>query len=50
MIDIKIIAKNEKELETPDIRIELDREKCAMLIIKKGKRETTEEIELLNQK
>ena len=55
MGDIKIIAKNEKELEAliqtiriynQNIRMEFGIEKCAMLIIKSGKREQTEGIEL----
>ena len=48
--DIKIFAKNGKELEnliqtiriySQDIGTEFGIEKCAMLIIKRGKRETT---------
>ena len=55
---IKLFAKYEKELETmmQSIRIysqligmEFRIEKCAMLIMKSGKRETAEGIELLNQ-
>ena len=50
MDDIKIFAKNEKEQEilietirrySYDIRMRFGNEKCAMLIIKSGKRETT---------
>ena len=58
MDDIKLFAKNERELETQiktiriysqDIGIEFRIEKCAVLIMKSGKRQMTEEIELLNQ-
>ena len=53
MDDIKLFAKNEKELETlnqtigiysQDRGIEFNTEKCALLIIKSRKRDTTEEI------
>ena len=56
--DVKLFAKNEKELETlievvriysQDIGIEFGIEKCATLIMKSGKRNMTEEMELLNQ-
>ena len=58
MDDIKLLAKNEEELETLiQIRIysqvigmEFGIEKYAMIIRKSGKRDTTEEIELPNQK
>ena len=55
MDDIKLFAKNEKELETLrhvvriyslDIGMEFGIEKCAMLVIKTGKRHTTEGMEL----
>ena len=58
MDDIKLFAKTEKELETliqavriysQDIGMEFGIEKCAMLIMKCGKRHMTEGIELLNQ-
>ena len=58
MDDIKLFAKNEKELETlihavricsQDIGIEFGIEKCAMLVIKSGKRHMTDGIELPNQ-
>ena len=53
MDEIKIFAKNEKELETlihavriysQDIRIEFGIEKCAMLVMKGGKRHMTDGI------
>ena len=56
--DIKIFAKNVKELETliqtrrihsQGIGMEFCIEKCAMLIMKSGKRETTEGAELPNK-
>ena len=59
MDDIKLFAKNEKELETliqtvriysQDIGMEFGIEKCAMLVMKSGKRLMTEEIEQLNKK
>ena len=59
MNNIKIFAKNENEQETliQTIRISIQHigitfviEKCAMLIMKKGKRETTKGIELSTQK
>ena len=49
---IKLFAENEKELETPiqavriyiqDIGMEFGIEKCAMLIMRSGKRQMTEE-------
>ena len=55
----KIFTKKEKELETliqtiriydQDIGIEFGIEKCALLIMKMSKRETTEGIELSKQK
>ena len=58
MDDIKLFAKNEKELETlihavriysQDIGMEFDIEKCAMLVMKSGKRYVTDEMELPNQ-
>ena len=58
MDDIKLFAKNEKELETlihtpriysQDIGIEFGIEKCAMLVMKSGKRHRTDGIELPNQ-
>ena len=58
MDDIKLFAKNEKELETliqavriycEDIRMEFGIEKCAMLVMKSGKQHMTEGIELPNQ-
>ena len=54
MNDIKLFAKNEKELETliqfvgiysPDKWMEFGIEKCDMLIMRSGKRQMTEEIE-----
>ena len=56
--DINIFAKNEKELETllrtiriysQDIGMEFGIENCAMLIMKSGKREPTEDTELPSQ-
>ena len=58
MDDIKLFAKNEKELEalmhtvriySQDIGMEFGIEKCAMLVMKIGKRHMTDEMELLNQ-
>ena len=58
MDDIKLFAKNEKELETlidtvriysQGIGMKFGREKCAMLVMKSGKRHRTDEMELLNQ-
>ena len=58
MDDIKIFAKNEKQLEariytvkkySQDIGIEFDIEKCALLVMKSGKRHLTDGIELPNQ-
>ena len=57
MDDIKLFAKNEKELETliqavriysQDIGMEFGIEKCAMLVMKSGKRHMTEGIQLPN--
>ena len=58
MENIKLFAKNEKELETliqtmriysQDILMEYGIEKCAMLAMKSGKRHMTEGVELRNQ-
>ena len=58
MDDIKLFAKNEKELETlihtvriysQDIGMEFGIEKCALLVRKSGKRHLTDGIELPNQ-
>ena len=58
MDDIKLFAKNEKELETlihtvriysENIGIEFSIEKCAMLVMKSGKQHRTDGIELPNQ-
>ena len=58
MDDIKLFAKNEKEQETPihtiriynqDIGMEFGIEKCALLVMKSGKRHLTDGIELPNQ-
>ena len=58
MDDIKLFAKNEKELETlihtfriysQDLGIELGIEKCALVVMKSGKRHLTDGIELPNQ-
>ena len=58
MEDIKLFAKNEKELEiltktiriySQDIRMEFVRKKCARLLRKSGKKETMEEVKPLNQ-
>ena len=58
MDDFKLFSKNKKELETliqavtiysDDIRMEFGLEKCTMLIMKSGKRQMTEGIELQNQ-
>ena len=58
MDHIKIFVKNEKEVDTltqtikiykKDMGIEFDIEKCAMIQMKSGKRETAEGIELQNQ-
>ena len=57
MDDIKSSAKNEKKLETlihtfriysQDIGMEFGIEKCAMLIMKSGKRHMTDGMELPN--
>ena len=57
MYDIKLSAKNEKELETlihavriysKEIGMEFDIEKCAMLVMKSAKRHMTDGMELLN--
>ena len=58
MDDIKLFAKNEKELETPihtiriysqDIGMEFGIERCALLVMKSGKQHLTDGIELPNQ-
>ena len=58
MYDIKLFTKNEKELETliqamkiycDDIGMKFGVEKCTKLIMKSGKRQMTEGIELPNQ-
>ena len=58
MDDIKLSAKNEKELETLihtvriyswDIGMEFGIEKCAMLVMKSGKRHLADGMELPNQ-
>ena len=58
MGDIKLFAKDENELETlihtvriysQDIGMEFGIEKCAMLVMKSGKRHLTERIDLPNQ-
>ena len=58
MDNIKIFAKNEKELETQiqtlriysqDIGLEFSIEKCTMLVMKSGKQHMTEGFELQNQ-
>ena len=49
-IDIKVFAKNaNKKIYNQDIRMEFGIEKCSMLIMRSGKRQITEGIELLNQ-
>ena len=57
MDDIKLFAKNERELETlihavriysQDIGMEFCIEKCAMLVMKSGKRHMTDGMELPN--
>ena len=58
MYNIKLFAKNEKELETlihtvricsQDIGIEFDKEKCVLLVMKSGKRHLKDGMELPNQ-
>ena len=58
MNDIKLFAKNEKELETQihavriysqDIRMEFGIEKCAMLVMKSRKRYFMDGVKLQNQ-
>ena len=58
MGDIKLCAKNKKELETliqivkiysQDIEMEFGVEKCAMLVIKSSQRHMTKGVELPNQ-
>ena len=57
MVDVKLFAKNSKELMTliqtiriykQDIGIEFDTEQCAMLIIEYRKRKITQRIEQQN--
>ena len=57
MDDIKLFAKSEKELETlihavriysQDIGMEFGLEKCAMLVMKNGKRHMTDGMEQTN--
>ena len=57
MDNTKLFAKNEKELETlihavriysQDIKMEFDIEKCAMLVMKSGKRHMIDRMELPN--
>ena len=57
MDDIKLFAKNEKEMETlihvvriysQGIEMEFGIEKCTMLVIKSGKRHMTERMDLPN--
>ena len=57
-MDNKLFAKNEKELETlihavriysQDIGMELGKEKCAILVMKSGKRHLTDGMEQPNQ-
>ena len=59
MDDIKLFAKNEKEQETlihavriysQDIGMEFGKEKCAMLVMKSGKRHLTYRMELSDLK
>ena len=58
MDDIKLFAKNEKEMETlihtvriysQDIGMEFGIEKCTMLVMKSGKRYRTDRMELSDQ-
>ena len=58
MDDIKLFAKNDKELETRintvriysrDIGMKFDIEKCSMLVMKSGKQQLTDGMELPNQ-
>ena len=58
MDDVKLFAKNKKELETlinavriynQDLGMEFGMEKCAMLGMKSGKRHLTDAMELPNQ-
>ena len=57
MDDIKLFAKNEKELETlihavriysKDIGMEFGKEKCSILVMRSGKRHMTDGMELPN--
>ena len=59
MDDIKLFAKNEKELETlihtiriysRDIGMEFGIEKCTLLVMKSSKRHLTDGIELPNRR
>ena len=51
-MDIKLFAKNERELETliQKVRMEFGIEKCAMLVMNSWKGHMTEGIELPNWK
>ena len=58
LTEVKLFARNEKELETlihavriysQDIGMEFDKEKCAMLVRKSDKRSLTGRMELPNQ-
>ena len=58
MVDTKLFAKNEKELETlihavriysQDRGMEFGIEKCSMLVKKNGKRHMTDRMELPNE-
>ena len=58
MDDIKLFAKNEKELETPihkvriysrDMKMEVGIEKCAIRVMKSGKQQLTDRMELPKQ-
>ena len=58
MDDMKLFAKNQKELDTlihvvriysQDIGIEFGIENCAMLVMKSGKRHLTDGMELPNE-
>ena len=58
MYEVKLFAKNEKESETliktvkiysKDIGMEFGIEKCALLVMRSGKRQMMEGIELPNQ-
>ena len=58
MDDVKLFAKNEKELETliqnfriysPDIGMEFGIGKCAILVMKRGRRHMTDGMEIPNR-